>query len=74
MPSTHMEIHVTTPTLEELKNSNGDVIALGEYDVASHTLTYKFTSTVNNLQNVTGSFNLTQFMDRQVAKHQILIL
>ncbi|MFZ7952721.1 Ig-like domain-containing protein, partial [Staphylococcus aureus] len=34
---------------EELKNSNGDVIALGEYDVASHTLTYKFTSTVNNL-------------------------
>ena len=43
---------------EELKNSNGDVIALGEYDVASHTLTYKFTSTVNNLQNVTGSFNL----------------
>ncbi|HAY2240019.1 TPA: YSIRK-type signal peptide-containing protein, partial [Staphylococcus aureus] len=53
---------------EELKNSNGDVIALGEYDVASHTLTYKFTSTVNNLQNVTGSFNLTQFMDRQVAK------
>ncbi|WP_318838062.1 fibrinogen-binding adhesin SdrG C-terminal domain-containing protein [Staphylococcus agnetis] len=53
---------------EELKNSNGDVIALGEYDVASHTLTYKFTSTVNNLQNVTGSFNLAQFMDRQVAK------
>ncbi|WP_214534817.1 SdrD B-like domain-containing protein [Staphylococcus pseudintermedius] len=53
---------------EALKNSNGDVIALGEYDVASHTLTYKFTSAVNNLQNVTGSFNLTQFMDRQVAK------
>ncbi|HEA4021300.1 TPA: carboxypeptidase regulatory-like domain-containing protein, partial [Staphylococcus aureus] len=54
--------------IEEIKNSNGDVIALGEYDVSSHTLTYKFTSTVNNLQNVTGSFNLTQFMDRQVAK------
>ncbi|HEC2177923.1 TPA: carboxypeptidase regulatory-like domain-containing protein [Staphylococcus delphini] len=53
---------------EKLKNSNGDVIALGEYDVDSHTLTYRFTDVVNNLQNVSGSFNLTQFMDRQVAK------
>ncbi|MBZ8175009.1 SdrD B-like domain-containing protein [Staphylococcus delphini] len=53
---------------EELKNSNGDVIALGDYDVDTHTLTYRFTDAVNNLQNVTGSFNLTQFMDRQVAK------
>ncbi|VED63385.1 antiadhesin Pls [Staphylococcus delphini] len=41
---------------------------LGEYDVDSHTLTYRFTNVVNNLQNVSGSFNLTQFMDRQVAK------
>ncbi|HEC2158595.1 TPA: carboxypeptidase regulatory-like domain-containing protein [Staphylococcus delphini] len=53
---------------EELKNSNGDVIALGDYDVDTHTLTYRFTDAVNNLQNVSGSFNLTQFMDRQVAK------
>ncbi|MDE9799885.1 SdrD B-like domain-containing protein [Staphylococcus delphini] len=53
---------------EKLKNSNGHVIALGEYDVDSHTLTYRFTDVVNNLQNVSGSFNLTQFMDRQVAK------
>ncbi|QHW36518.1 YSIRK-type signal peptide-containing protein [Staphylococcus ursi] len=53
---------------ELLKNSNGDVIALGDYDVDSHTLTYRFTSAVNHLQNVTGSFNLTQFVDRKVAK------
>lgn len=50
------------------KNANGQVIALGNYDVDSHTLTYTFTDVVNNLENVTGSFNLTQFMDRQVAK------
>ncbi|HBJ9619462.1 TPA: carboxypeptidase regulatory-like domain-containing protein [Staphylococcus pseudintermedius] len=53
---------------EKLKNANGQVIALGNYDVDSHTLTYTFTDVVNNLENVTGSFNLTQFMDRQVAK------
>ena len=54
---------------EELKNGNGDVIALGHYDVNSHTLTYTFTSAVNKLENVSGSFNLTQFMYRKVAKN-----
>ncbi|EGQ3394333.1 Cna B-type domain-containing protein [Staphylococcus pseudintermedius] len=42
-------------------------MALGEYDVANHTMTYTFTNVVNNLENVSGSFNLTQFMDRKVA-------
>ncbi|ELK4585192.1 carboxypeptidase regulatory-like domain-containing protein [Staphylococcus pseudintermedius] len=53
---------------EKIKNSNGEVVALGEYDVANHTMTYTFTNVVNNLENVSGSFNLTQFMDRKVAK------
>ncbi|WP_353421252.1 SdrD B-like domain-containing protein [Staphylococcus delphini] len=71
MPNTVNTYGDTRPSpdyREKLKNSNGDVIALGEYDVDSHTLTYRFTDVVNNLQNVSGSFNLTQFMDRQVAK------
>ncbi|PNZ49775.1 SdrD B-like domain-containing protein, partial [Staphylococcus intermedius] len=54
---------------EQLKNASGEVIALGDYDVDTHTLTYRFTSAVNNLQDVSGSFNLTQFMDRNVAKN-----
>ncbi|HHU6750597.1 TPA: SdrD B-like domain-containing protein, partial [Staphylococcus pseudintermedius] len=53
---------------ESLKNSNGQVIAEGLYDAESHTMTYTFTDVVNNLENVSGQFNLTQFMDRQVAK------
>ncbi|WP_241521923.1 SdrD B-like domain-containing protein [Staphylococcus delphini] len=66
--NTYGDTRLSPDYREELKNSNGDVIALGEYDVDSHTLTYRFTDVVNNLQNVSGSFNLTQFMDRQVAK------
>ncbi len=53
---------------EKITNQKGEVVALGEYDVANHTMTYTFTNVVNNLENVSGSFNLTQFMDRKVAK------
>lgn len=52
---------------EKITNQKGEVVALGEYDVANHTMTYTFTNVVNNLENVSGSFNLTQFMDRKVA-------
>ncbi|PNZ35138.1 SdrD B-like domain-containing protein, partial [Staphylococcus lutrae] len=52
---------------ESLKSADGQVIAIGTYDVPTHKMTYTFTNVVNNLTNVTGSFNLTQFMDRKAA-------
>ncbi len=52
---------------EKIKNADGQVIALGDYDVQNHRMTYTFTDAVNNLTNISGQFNLTQFMDRKVA-------
>ncbi|UEX90156.1 SdrD B-like domain-containing protein [Staphylococcus ratti] len=52
-----------------LYSPSGFVIANGVYDTQSKTLTYTFTDWVNNKENISGQFDLTQFADRKTAQN-----
>ncbi|MCG3399261.1 MSCRAMM family adhesin SdrC [Staphylococcus massiliensis] len=49
----------------ELVNSEGYKVADGVYNTETKELTYTFTDYVNNKSEVTGSFSLSQFIDRK---------
>ncbi|MDQ7114310.1 SdrD B-like domain-containing protein [Staphylococcus simulans] len=51
-----------------LATSTGMVIAEGVYDTKTKTLTYTFTDWVNDKQDISGKFDLTQFTDRNTAQ------
>ncbi|PTH13295.1 hypothetical protein BU591_11075 [Staphylococcus agnetis] len=44
------------------------VVANGVYDTTTKTLTYTFTDWVNDKENISGSFDLSQFADRTTAQ------
>ncbi|MDQ7116694.1 SdrD B-like domain-containing protein, partial [Staphylococcus simulans] len=52
----------------ELLSPSGYVVANGVYDTTTKTLTYTFTDWVNDKEDVSGSFSLAQFADRNTAK------
>ncbi|WP_412521634.1 Ig-like domain-containing protein [Staphylococcus simulans] len=52
----------------ELKSPSGFVIADGVYDTTTKTLTYTFTDWVNDKENISESFSLAQFADRDTAQ------
>lgn len=52
----------------DLYSPSGYVVANGVYDTTTKTLTYTFTDWVNDKENISGSFDLSQFADRTTAQ------
>ncbi|WP_449132063.1 Ig-like domain-containing protein, partial [Staphylococcus hyicus] len=52
----------------DVYSPSGYVVANGVYDTTTKTLTYKFTDWVNDKENISGSFDLSQFADSATAQ------
>ncbi|HEC2227197.1 TPA: carboxypeptidase regulatory-like domain-containing protein, partial [Staphylococcus delphini] len=63
--SDFFENRVTPPSI---KNSGGEVIARGTYDVNTRTMTYTFTDYVDKHDNVKVSLDLLAYVERDVVK------
>ncbi|MCP6468178.1 Ig-like domain-containing protein, partial [Klebsiella pneumoniae] len=50
-----------------LATPTGMIVAVGVYDTNTKLLKYTFTDWVNDKQNISGKFDLTQFTDRDKA-------
>ncbi|WP_440545562.1 SdrD B-like domain-containing protein [Staphylococcus simulans] len=51
-----------------LATTTGMIVAVGVYDTNTKLLKYTFTDWVNDKQNISGKFDLTQFTDRDKAR------
>ncbi|MDK8646028.1 SdrD B-like domain-containing protein [Staphylococcus condimenti] len=57
----------TPPAVTNLVDNSGKLVATGVYDQATNTIKYTFTNYVDQLSNITGSFNFSASPNRYTA-------
>ena len=60
--------------VKSLKDSEGNIVANGKYDVNNKVVTYTFTDYVKERENIKGNIQLPIFTDRKIPLIVVIII